>query len=240
MIGRGGLTMQNRKYFGMTGIQIGILAGLALLVFCLFAIMGYLIFGNGFSLGGPSQGIPTPIPASTLIVVPTITPTPLPTAIPYEQLIPTGWTQYRTTLVEIWLPSAFKVPKSNTSGLPPLAGSELIVSRPAAKASLFALWVIISHEALTSESLDVFLDVKFQSLPSEYRVVDRQTVLVNSVPAERVVVEARVKNVDVNELVYIFQDSGTVWYVLYAAQINDFYENLETFETSARTFRLVK
>ena len=88
--------------------------------------------------------------------------------------------------------------------------------------------------------LHTFLDVKIQSLPAEYRVVDRQKVLVNSVPAVRVVIESSVKNFDVNELVYVFQDGGTVWYVLYAAQINDFYENLENFEASARTFRLVK
>jgi hypothetical protein len=232
--------MQNRKYFGMTGTQIGILGGLALLVFCLFGITGYLVFGNGLSLGGSAQASPTPILTATPVVIPTITPTAPPTPIPYEQLIPNGWTQYRTASVEIWLPPAFKVPKSNSSGLAPLASSELIVSRPAAKASLFALWVLVTHEPLTTDSLDTFLDVKFQSLPPEYRVVDRQQVLVNTVPATRVIIESRVKNVDVNQLSYIFQDGGTVWYVLYAAQINDFYENLETFEASAQTFRLVK
>jgi hypothetical protein len=230
----------NRKYFGMTVTQIGILGGMALLVLCLFGILGYLVLGGGFGLGGSSQEIPTPNPTVTLVVIPTATPTALPTSIPYEQLIPTGWTQYRTALVELWLPPAYKVPKSNTSGLAPLATSEVLVSKPAAKASLFALWVTVSYEPQTADSLDTFLDVKFQSLPSTYRVVDRQNVVVNSVPAVRVVIETRVKNVDVNELVYVFQDGGTVWYVLYAAQINDFYDNMENFEASARTFRLVK
>ena len=71
-------------------------------------------------------------------------------------------------------------------------------------------------------------------------MVDRQKVAVNSIPAVRAVIESSVKNFDVNELVYVFQDGGTVWYVLYAAQINDFYENMEIFEASIRTFRLVR
>lgn len=229
---------QNRKYFGMTSNQLGILGGMAVLVCCLFGILGYLIFGDGFS--GSSQLPPTPILSATPIVIPTVTQTPLPTQIPYEQLIPTGWSQHRTGLVEIWLPPAYKVPRSNTSGLTSLAGSELIVSKPAAKASLFAIWVIVSNEPLTSDSLESFLDVKLQSLPTEYRVVGRQSVLLNSVPAEKVTIEARVKNFDVNELIYVVQDGGTVWYVTYAAQINDFFENLTDFESSARTFRFVR
>lgn len=231
---------QNRKYFGMTGTQIGILAGMAFLVLCLFGVLGFLVFGNGFSLGGSPEQLPTPNPTATLVVIPTATPTALPTLIPYEKLIPAGWTQFRTALVELWLPSSFKTAKANSSGLTSLAASELLISRPAAKSTLYALWVNVSHEPLTSDSLDTFLDVKFQSLPAEYRLVDRQNVTVNSAPAVRAVIESSVKNFDVNELVYVFQDGGTVWYVLYAAQINDFYENMEIFQTSVKTFRLVR
>jgi len=230
----------NRKYFGMTVTQIGILGGMALLVLCLFGVLGYLILGGGLNLGGKAQEIPTPNPTATLVAIPTVTPTALPTAVPYEQLIPVGWTQHRTALVELWLPPDYKEPKTNNSGLAPLASSEITVSRPAAKASLYALWVIVSYEPLTTDSLDAFLDVKFTSLPSEYRVVDRRNGSVNSMPAVRVVIESRVKNQDVNELVYVFQDGGTVWYVVFAGQINDFYDNMEKFEASARTFRLVK
>ena len=231
--------MYNRKYFGMTRSQIGIIGGLAALACCLFGIMGYLILGQGLSLGRAPQIPPTAILTATPIVIPTITPTPLPTPIPYEQLIPNGWTQFRTSLVEIWLPATFKLPRSNTSGLTPLATTELVVSKPAAKASLYALWVNVTHEPLTSETLDAFVDVKFQSLPADHRVVDRQAILINSVPAIRVVIESQIKTYEVNQLVYVVQDGETVWYVLYAAQINDFFENLEDFDDSARTFRLL-
>jgi hypothetical protein len=52
--------------------------------------------------------------------------------------------------------------------------------------------------------------------------------------------ELRVETVDVNELVYVIQDGGTVWFILYAAQINEYYEMLPIFEQSAKTFRVVK
>jgi hypothetical protein len=231
---------QNRKYFGMTRTQIGILAGMALLVFCLFGVLGFLVFGGGFSLGGGSQEIPTPNPTVTLIVIPTVTPTPLPTPIPYEQLIPTGWTQHRTALIEIWFPPQFKAAKAPASeGATTFAAVELVVSKSSGS-SIYNMWGAVSYEPLTTESLKSFLDVKVQSLAAELRVADRRSVILNGVPAERILIEGRVDTIDVNELAYVIQDGGTVWYVLYVAQINEFYENLEIFESSAQTFRLVK
>ncbi len=70
--------------------------------------------------------------------------------------------------------------------------------------------------------------------------MDGHATLLNNIPAVRIVIEGRVDNIDVNELAYVIQDGSTIWYVLYVAQINDFYDNLENFEASARTFRLVK
>ena len=232
---------QNRKYFGMTGSQVGILAGLAGLVCCLFALAGWLIFGGGMNFARLPANAPTPHLTPTLIVIPTITPTPLPTPIPYEQLIPQGWTQHRTALVELWLPPAYKdsklaVPKGAAlTGVP-----ALVVSQPASKTSNYVEWVIVSYEPLTTDSLDSFLDVKIQSEPASLRVVDRRKESLNSTPAVRITIETRVDNVDVNELAFVFQDGSTVWYVMYLAQINEFYEELGIFEDSVLTFRLVK
>jgi hypothetical protein len=56
----------------------------------------------------------------------------------------------------------------------------------------------------------------------------------------RITAEARVDNIDVNDLAFVILDGRTVWYVEYLAQINDFYELLPTFEQSILTFRLTK
>lgn len=229
---------QNRKFFGMTGSQIGIVAGLGALVLCLFGVLGYLIFGGGFNLGRGPQLPPTPAPTVTPFVIPTITPTPLPTVIPYEQLIPTGWIQYRTPLIEIWFPPQYKLAKVPSSeGATTFATAEVFVSRTA---TLYNMFGAVAYEPLTTESLETFLDIKMQSLPAELRVVDRRATLLNGVPVVRLQFEGRANNIDINELSYVLQDGGTIWYVVYAAQINDFYENLEIFEDSAKTFRLLR
>ena len=46
--------------------------------------------------------------------------------------------------------------------------------------------------------------------------------------------------VHLGDLLFIFQDGGTVWYVKYSAEIADFYELLATFEQSVKTFRIVR
>ncbi|MFN8425617.1 MAG: hypothetical protein U0X87_05080 [Anaerolineales bacterium] len=97
-----------RKYFGMTIPQLGVLAGLAGALFLILCVGGWLILGGGVNTASPQQ-IPTAIePTVTLAAPPTATFTPMPTAIPYEQLIPQGWKQQRTDLVEIWLPSDYR------------------------------------------------------------------------------------------------------------------------------------
>ena len=55
-----------------------------------------------------------------------------------------------------------------------------------------------------------------------------------------IVLEMRVNNIDINDMVYVFQDGSTVWYVEYIAQITEFFDNLPVFEQSVKTFRPVK
>jgi hypothetical protein len=63
----------------------------------------------------------------------------------------------------------------------------------------------------------------------------------NAVEAYRLMFEGRTSdNLNTNDLLYVFQDGGTVWYVKYSAEINEFYEMLPVFEESIKTFRMVK
>jgi len=233
---------QNRKYFGMTGSQIGILAGLTLLVICLFSLMGWLIFGDGINFSRPPENTLVPQFTPTLIVIPTFTPTALPTPIPYEQLIPNGWKQYRTALIEIWLPPTYKTAKLEIpEGSSGLAFPELVLSQPASGSSVYNEWFIVSYEPLTGDSLDSYLDAELQKLSPEIRLVERRKVWINSTEAMRLLFETRVENnIDANVLTFVFLDGTTIWYVEYLAQINEFYEMLETFEDSVQTFRVVR
>jgi hypothetical protein len=47
-------------------------------------------------------------------------------------------------------------------------------------------------------------------------------------------------NLNVNDLLYVFQDGDIVWYVKYSAEISEYYELLPNFEESIKTFRVAQ
>lgn len=232
---------EEKKYFGMTRMQIGILAGMAGVLILIVCIGGWFVLRNlGFS-EPPQTPIPTPTVTSIVVIPPTLTPTITPTPVPYEQLIPADWKQYKTSLVEIWMPSNFRLADkktvNNTAGF---AVNELLITEIPSKSSAYNMLVGVSYDLMTGASFDEFLDTKFPNLPYQARVSDRRTVYVNTVEARRIVIEFRINNIDFNDMVYVFLDGSTVWYVEYVAQIGEFFDNLPTFEQSIKTFRPVR
>lgn len=224
---------RQQKYFGMTSMQAMILAGLGGIACLLFAVTGWLVFGESLNVGlsRPPTETATPVLTPTVYVIPTFTPTVTPTPIPYEQLVPNGWKQFKTELIEVWLPNSFKAVKKDAEEELSLEGS----SSP-----LYNMRVSVSFKPLVGDSLDAFLDAELLKLDPQIRLVERRTVSVNGTDAVRIMFEARIETVDVNQLTYVFQDGGTVWFVVYIAQINEFYEMLPVFEQSAETFRMVR
>ena len=223
----------HRRILGMTPAQIAILVGLGVAVCVLIAVMGWLVLGVNPSAFIQQAPTPAPRMTSTPFVLPTITPTLTFTPVPYEQLIPDGWNQHTTALMEIWLPSNFKV--TNKDADEELA---LVASNP--KTSPYKMSVTVSYVPLGTDSLETYVDTSLAKMDSTVRAVERREVSLNGADAVRMVFETRVDSVDVNELVYVIQDGGTAWVVFYVAQINEFYDTLPTFELSAKTFRVVR
>ena len=234
----------NKKYFGMTVMQLGILAGLAGLAFMLFCVVGYLFLSR--STGISASQFPTATatiqPTVTMVLTPTPTTTPASTPLPYESFIPAGWVQYRTALFEIWMPAGYKAAKTTDVLVTGLGGSpivDLAMRGAASSKSPNRIYMTVSYEPMTTDTLDAFITQRLAGLglaPSE-----RNKVTLNTVPAVRLVFSGRKgNNTDINELTYVFQDGTTVWYVQYAAEITEFYNLLANFESSAKTFRVVK
>jgi hypothetical protein len=234
---------QDRKYYGMTVQQVGVLAGLAGFACLLFGVTGWLALRGGLGLfSRSSEPTPTAQPTSTRLIAPTVTPTETPTPIPYEQLIPLGWTQHKTALIELWLPSDFKNAApgvvSGVSGNSVFLNLALVSS---SSKSAYPASVSVSYEPLTSDTLKDFLDVKLSNIPLEINMVENRRVSINSTEAVRLMFEGHTSNnLDVNDLLFVFQDGGTVWYVKYSAEITEFYETLPVFEESVKTFRIVR
>jgi hypothetical protein len=235
---------EEKKYFGMTNIQIGILAGLAGVLILIVCLGGWLVLGNAtskLSAQPPTQTLEPTVTPARATLVPTVTPTMAPTPIPYEQLIPTDWKQFKTALVEIWMPANFRLADKKTKNN--IAGfnvSELMITEIPSKSSVYNVVVVVAYDLLAGDSLDAHLDAKIATLPQTSRVTDRRTVFVNSVEARKIIIETRENNVDNNELLYAFLDGNTVWFVAYATEISKFFENLPTFEQSIKTFRVVR
>lgn len=246
---------QGGKYFGMTTQQIGILAGLAILACVLFGAAGILFVRRGAtsSVSSPAQFVPT----STPVMQPTIAITQTPTLIPYEQLIPEGWTQHQTSLIEIWLPPAFKpgdaeklqaqmkkrfieLGMEEMVGADSMGTGELFLTDETSGSPLYRVAASVSYEPLNVDSLTTYMDARLQNYPSRIAVTERKKVQVGAHQAERLIFEIRVANITVYYLSYYITDGGTVWRVRFDAEINEFYMLLPDFEKSIQTFRAVQ
>jgi hypothetical protein len=233
---------QDRKYFGMTTKQIAILAGLAVAACLLLGVAGLLFLRGGrSSVNQAPQNTPVPQSTATPFVLATASPTETLTPLPYELLIPEGWVQFKTGLVEIWLPKEFKKGDSKSiKNSANLAVPELVLTGSTSKSAPYKMLVVISYEPMTADSLDAYLTSEIVNLSPEARVVDKKMISINSQDVVRFVFEIRSNNVDFNDLAYVFLDGSTVWYVEYVAQINDYFTVLDNFEKSAKTFRIVR
>lgn len=231
-----------RRILGMTPAQIGIVVGLGVAVCALFAVMGWLVFG-----GGPSslfQPAPTPAPqmTSTPFVLPTLTPTLTLTPLPYEELIPAGWTQHKTALIEIWLPEGFKpVKTSKIDAIKPESALAELVLESDSSSPLYRNLVMVFYQPLNGgETLEAFLDRELPAVSQEYVTTNRKKTTLNAVDVVTITLETRSSNVVANTSLYVFQDGGTVWFVAYSAEISEYFTMLSQFEKSAKTFRIVR
>lgn len=230
----------------MTISQLGILGALTGTLVLILCIAGYLIFAGRVISLAPQPIAPTTVLATaTLVAPPTSTPTLVPTAIPYEQLIPQEWKQFKTSKVELWLPGDYRQATiKDLVFLNKELTAELTLSRTPTDTSLYNLYVIIASEPLRGDSIDSHLEslpTNMPTTPTTSRLVEERNIFLNGTPALRLLSEGKSSdNLDVNALTFVFLDGNTVWYLEYWTQINEFYNHLETFEKSALTFRFVK
>jgi len=223
---------QNYKYLGITLSFIGILASLLITACLLPGATGWFGFKE-------SARVYTRVPQKQPDIL-SRTSFALPTPIPYELLIPKGWEQSRTELVQIWLPKEFTASDPQLlSNSADSAAPELLITGPFSQSSPYQMFVMISHEPLTVGSLDAYLEGEVVKYPAEVRMVEKKKVSINHRNAIRFVFETQSNHTNVRDLAYLFLEGKTIWYVEYVVQCDEFSAMLPTFESSVKTFRTV-
>jgi hypothetical protein len=141
--------------------------------------------------------------------------------------------------MEIWMPPDFK--NAAPGVVSAVAGDSVLLNLGLVSSlgrSSYPISVSVSYEPLTADSLEEFLKVKLSNIPMDINMVENRKVSINGKDAVRLMFEGKRDNLDVNDLLFVFQDGGTVWYVKYSAEIKEFYEQLPNFEESVKTFRV--
>ena len=250
-----------KRVLGMTVAQLVILSCLAF-VAC-GTIAGGLLFVSGSTDSGGLSIFPSPAPSST--PQPTFTPyltetpmlTPTATLIPYEELIPSGWDQYTTTNIELWVPPQFEPvdvgqERQNRIDHYKELGHDDIAREleenphayvfwfvnPDSGTNLFQPSITIEPGPMTAESLDMYLDQEYADGLEEFIIVSRQEFLVDNYEARRVLLEANLSNVYIGVAQYTIFDGVNVWVINCGSHFNEFYTWLPEYDKVVRTFRL--
>jgi hypothetical protein len=252
---------REKRYFGMTIAQLLILSCLACMVCGTLA--GGFAFVSGATGGSGFSIFPSPLPSSTpeptftpyLIETPTLVPTP--SLIPYEELIPSGWEQYTTTTIELWVPPQFQPVdveqerKARIEFYKDLGYDEVArdlednpptyvfwFEKTGPGTSLYAPNITVEPLLMTAGNLDEFLEQEYKSGPQEFIIVNRQEFQVGNYEARRIQLEANISNIYIGVAQYAIFDGVNVWIINCGSHFNDFYTLLPEFDKVAHTFRV--
>jgi hypothetical protein len=253
---------RSNRIFGMTVAQL-LIIGCLVCVAC-GTLAGGFAFVSGANSGGGFSLLPsiemTATSQPTFTPSPTFSPTIIPTAtfIPYEELVPSGWNQYTTATIELWIPPQFgpvdveqerkdRIEFYKNLGYEGVA-RELEENPPAyvfwfkqsePGATLYVANITVEPMLMDAGNLDEFLDREYNNLPPEFIVTNRQVFQGSNYESRRVLLETNLSNVYIGAAQYAIFDGVNVWIINCGSHFNDFYTWLPEFDKVARAFRVI-
>jgi hypothetical protein len=245
-----------QRYFGMTLVQIGMLAGLALVACIAIGVLVTLML-NPVPFSQQTEATYTLQPSPTSVV----TSTPWPTVTP----IP-NWQEYSFAdgRARIWLPASY-------IGGEPATSSEMIKEnlRTAFEDEAFvsdiegllaipeidffafdtefvdsARFMYVGTEALDPDlslSMDYYLNRMMDNFTGvNERVVERQIARLDHYQAGRLVVESKVPAGDtekfVTTVIYMVRVNDTMWFTTFRTGREEYKDYQQIIQTSANSF----
>jgi hypothetical protein len=264
------MVKKSKRYFGMTGSQIGILIGagvLALLVAC-----GAFVFILMSQSGAPASPIaknnipsPTPFPTTDFATASVdATPTDLadlPTSVPP----PAGWVEFQTQGASLWLPANFvggdmADDRAVTINKVSRLGLHFRTAREAMRAasSQVVMWmadktvrsspvitvVIVSHELKDpGTTIDqVVQDTVKGAVPAQSTTIfeTNRTPLLGR-ETRRVVYQQQIKaSYQVTGIIYYIKDGNDFWMIDFNMDPNEYVNMQPIVDQCAKTFSLIQ
>jgi hypothetical protein len=201
-------------------------------------------------------------PTPTFTSTPEPKPTATPTATQQVYEIPADWKLFSSERVEVWLPGDY-IGGNLEEDLPvvlaelrSLGGDyegmadqieqnpdlyEMIVYAPMAGGGGFLTnFTLARTDTLPSIPLETLMSVLESSFSEEFTVLESTIVDLGNYQAGRIMLQMSVYGITSQSISYIISTGGDVWVLTYTAEVNDFTGLLDTFETSARSFRIIQ
>lgn len=251
-----------RRVFGMTSTQLAILMILALLA--VVVIFGGFIFISSSARPGELAIFPTIAPtlvSSQPLVAPDSTEimnTPLADELTVNgDPIPSDWKQYTNTRFDIWLPPQFESAIIDTQRQARVAfyraqGYISLADALANDTFDYRYWfrfpqpdsvaynttIIVKTDVLPTDTLDEYLDQTYGANLQDYRVIGRYQVNIEGLEAQRVVLNADIKDIPIGVADYVITDGVNLWIIRCSSTLDEFYSWLPEFDMVARSFHL--
>ncbi len=257
------------RYMGMTGMQLGILAGLSVVAMCSVGGLFWVILSMSLPPDTPAVPAPnaTQISATaspTNTVTAELTPTITPTAVIIgTEVPPAGWIEFKTQGAGIWLPDNFVGGDLLTKGSETINkiksqvsiskaslemmqnGSSGIVLTAVDKnsTSLALTSVMVYHQKTDGIiTLDDFVKAELSESEIAMSVVvfGKKKLTLIGHEAIRLELEYRASSRAFSKILYYIKDGADVWAVNYSFDPARILDMLPIVDQSIHTFNLVK
>jgi hypothetical protein len=255
---------KNRRIFGMSSMQLGILGILSLLAIVVI-FGGFIILSSSPQAGGssvlPTSSAPEFLPDSaTTPELLDITELSLTATMdPNAAQIPPDWKQYRDSLIEVRVPPQFNSVDYESIRQERIRffreqGSEILASQfeqdifegrfwfkfSQPETVPFVTSVIIKAEFLPTDTLTDYVDQVYGEDLQGYELLDRQTYPIEGLEAERLLMVVSLnEELSLGVAEYVVTDEINLWIISCWSDFNEFPAWLPEFDRVARSFRLL-